>query len=159
MMLIYFIGALCILGPLAYLAWHIFYLERGHKDKQAIVLLTLSKESKMTNIALALNDDQQAQGTFVVNDAKGNPDPTASISWTVDNPAIATISVSNGGQSLLVTAQTPGVANLTGTSGSLSLGVVVTVTASADTQITGSFSAPTTQAPSTPPAPPPASGS
>lgn len=111
--------------------------------------------------SMQLHDNEQVTYTLSETDAKGNPVTGDTITWTVDNPAVVTLTPSADGYSCLVVAGTLGSAVVTVTDGTLSATEAVDVIAGPVAAISVAAGAVETQpapAPATTPAAAPADG-
>lgn len=87
-----------------------------------------------------LTDDQQRLCTVVVKDKKGNIDPSNPVSWSTDDPTVATVVGQDPiGRTVLIVGEKPGVTNAIGKCGAAVVTIAINITASDDQEIDASF--------------------
>lgn len=100
-------------------------------------------------VAVSLTDTQQVVLTLAETDSKGQPVTGDTVTWTVDNPSV--VSLTPNGYECTVAATGVGTATVTVTDGALTATEAFTVTAAAPAVLTLTAGTPTDQ-----PAPAPA---
>lgn len=105
----------------------------------------------MKGTTVQLTDLQQVTLSVAEQDSKGQPVTTDALTWTVDNPAVATITPAADGLSCLVVAVADGVATITVTDATvtppLTATDAITVVSSAATSLVISEGTPEAQPP------------